>query len=69
MVVFNDLSFPLFSFTRISWAQTAYGGSYPYGNYTRKTKLMFVMGTVDSTTIMQDVEDEHAQYRDVLQGE
>ncbi len=62
------LSPPHCRITRSTWASPAYGDSLPFGNYTWRTRLIFVLGKTSDEKLMRDVRTESAQYGDILQG-
>ena len=41
---------------------------WPVGNYTLKTKIVFVLGNIENSTLQTHVQQEAMQYRDILQG-
>ncbi len=54
--------------TRSTWASPAYGVTLPFGNYTWRTRLIFVLGSTSDDKVMRNVRTEAAQYGDILQG-
>ena len=53
--------------TRATWASPAHAGKWPTGNFTLRTKLMFVLGSTDSASY-EKVEKEAKIHNDILLG-
>ena len=53
--------------TRNTWASPAYGGKWTTGNFTLRTKLVFVLGRTDSASANK-IETEAKIHNDILLG-
>ena len=64
----NKSIYSAFSITRNTWASPGLNMPWPVGNYTLKTKMVFVLGDIENSTLQTQIQQEAMQYRDILQG-